>query len=68
MQYAEDCDYTVRLVRTKCPLYMEPNPARLATHVGSAAWKTTGGSSNMASLVQRGGNNFDYLLKTDQNS
>jgi len=62
--YGEDCDYTVRLAHAECPLLMEQDANRLGLHVGSASWKTTGGTSKMARIVQRGGptfNNFDYL-------
>jgi hypothetical protein len=62
--YGEDCDYTARLLRGNCPLVFETNPNRLAEHVGSAAWQTTGGTSSLAGIITRPGptfNNFDYL-------
>ena len=64
--YAEDCDYTARLVRGDCPIRFEPNSDRIASHITSASWKTTSSTSNLASLVRetgRGHNNFDYLIE-----
>ena len=64
--YAEDCDYTARLVRGDCPIRFEPNSDRIASHITSASWKTTRSTSNLASLVRqtgRGHNNFDYLIE-----
>jgi hypothetical protein len=62
--YGEDCDYTIRLMKAKCPMIYEKNAKRLADHHGSASWKTTQGKSSVSKFVQRGGptfNNFDYL-------
>ena len=59
--YGEDCDYEARLVRAECPMIFESNTSRLARHVGSAAWRTTGRASSLSSLVARGNNNFDYI-------
>lgn len=61
--YGEDCDYTARLVKGNCEMFMEPDPQRMTKHHGSASWKTTSGTSSLAKIVQRPGktfNNFDY--------
>ena len=60
--YGEDCDYTIRLMKAKCPMIYEKDAKRLADHHGSASWKSL--KSSVSKFVQRGGptfNNFDYL-------
>ena len=59
--YGEDCDYEARLVRAKCPIIFESNTSRVARHIGSASWRTTGQTSSLAKLVGKGNNNFDYI-------
>ena len=63
--YAEDCDYTTRLVRARCSIVFESNTTRIATHEESASLKyASRGKSTLSKLVAQSGsgfNNFDYL-------
>ena len=57
--YAEDCDYTTRLVRSGCPIVFETDPERLAFHEISASIAK---DKLLSEIVRRGQNNFDYLI------
>ena len=63
--YAEDCDYTARLVRAKCPIIFAHDTSEMAEHVSSASIKLAGNSSLPRWVRQSssGFNNFDYLTK-----
>lgn len=63
--YAEDCDYTARLIRANCPIIFEINTTRFASHETSSSMKNAGGKSSYPSQVTRQGpsfNNFDYVI------
>ena len=63
--YAEDCDYTVRLVRARCPILFEKNLSRIAKHETSASLKRASANSTYPALVAQSGsgfNNFDYII------
>lgn len=63
--YAEDCDYTARLVRANCSIVFESDTTRMAAHEESASLKRASRSnSTLPKLVAQSGtgfNNFDYL-------
>ena len=62
--YAEDCDYTARLVRANCRIVFEPEVNRFAAHKTSSSLKNAGKHSSYVSRVTKPGptfNNFDYL-------
>ena len=65
--YAEDCDYTARLVRAHCSIVFENDTKRVAAHEESASLKRASQSnSTLSQLVTQqsgsGFNNFDYVL------
>ena len=62
--YAEDCDYTARLVRAQCPILFEKDITRIASHETSASLKRASIRSTYPKSIGQGGygfNNFDYL-------
>ena len=63
--YAEDCDYTARLVRANCSIVFENDTTRMAAHEESASLKRSSQSkSTLSKLVAQTGtgfNNFDYV-------
>jgi len=62
--YAEDCDYTARLVRARCEIVFESDVNRIAAHKTSSSLKNAGERSTYVARVTKPGptfNNFDYL-------
>ena len=63
--YAEDCDYTARLIRTDCPIIFEKDTTRIAIHDASSTLKHSSAHSQYPKLVAQSGagfNNFDYII------